>query len=133
GGSEDAALVQKLLSSGGGNTTVGAVYAVIRFAAFAALVLLVGGFAFLALVWPAGAGVGRARRLLWGAWATAVVTTAVGIPIQGVYAAGLPLSKVFSSTEDGEVLRGVLDERFGKVWAVRLILLALMAVVLVAW
>ncbi|MDQ1490357.1 MAG: copper transport protein [Actinomycetota bacterium] len=128
GGAGDAALVERLLSSGGGSTTVGAVYAVIRFAAFSALVLLVGGFAFLALVWPGGAALPRARRLLWAAWGAAVVTTAVGIPVQGVYAAGLPLSKVASST----VLSGVLDERFGKVWGARLVLLALMALVLVA-
>ncbi|HEV7686715.1 MAG TPA: copper resistance protein CopC [Acidimicrobiia bacterium] len=128
GGAGDAALVEKLLSSGGGSTTVGAVYAVIRFAAFSALVLLVGGFAFLALVWRGGAALPRARRLLWAAWGAAVVTTAVGIPVQGVYAAGLPLSKVASST----VLSGVLDERFGKVWGARLVLLALMALVLVA-
>ncbi|HEY0399759.1 MAG TPA: copper resistance protein CopC [Acidimicrobiia bacterium] len=128
GGAGDAALVEKLLSSGGGSTTVGAVYAVIRFAAFSALVVLVGGFAFLALVWPGGAALARARRLLWAAWGAAVVTTAVGIPVQGVYAAGLPLSKVASST----VLSGVLDERFGKVWGARLVLLALMALVLVA-
>jgi copper transport protein len=128
GGSEDAALVEKLLTSGGGSTTVGAVYAVLRFVAFGALVLLVGGFAFLALVWPAGAGWARARRVLWAAWAAAVVTTVVGIPIQGVYAAGLPLAKVTSST----VLRGVFDERFGKVWGLRLILLILMAAILVA-
>jgi copper transport protein len=56
------------------------------------------------------------------------VTTAVGIPVQGVYAAGLPLSKALSST----VLSGVLDERFGKVWGVRLVVLGLMALVLVA-
>ena len=128
GGSEDAALVAKLLTSGGGSTTVGAVYAIIRFLAFTALVLLVGGFGFVALVWPVGAALARPRRILWAAWATAVVTTVVGIPIQGVYAAGLPLSKVFSST----VLSGVLDERFGKVWAARLVLLVLMAGVLVA-
>src|SRR5207237_2440781 len=96
GAAADAALVQKLLSSGGGDTTVGAIYAVIRFAAFASLVLLVGGFAFVALIWPAGAALARPRRVLWGAWATALVTTVVGIPVQAVYAAGLPISKVVS-------------------------------------
>ncbi|HEV7863881.1 MAG TPA: CopD family protein [Acidimicrobiia bacterium] len=126
GGTEDAALVQKLLSSGGGSATVGAVYAVIRFAAFAALVLLVGGLAFVGLIWPAGAALARTRRLLWAAWGAAFVTTAVGIPVQGVYAAGLPLSKVVSST----VLSGLFDERFGRVWGARLVLLGLMAVVL---
>src|SRR2546421_172962 len=78
GGADDAALVEKLLTSGGGSTTVGAIYAVIRFAAFSALVLLVGGFAFLGLVWPAGAGLARARKLLWTAWGAAVATTVIG-------------------------------------------------------
>ena len=119
----DAALVEKLLTSGGGDTTVGAVYAVIRFAAFASLVLLVGGLAFVALIWPAGAADARPRRILWAAWATALVTTAVGIPVQAVYAAGLPISKVLSST----VRSGMLDDRFGQVWAARLALLGLTA------
>jgi copper transport protein len=127
GGAEDAALVQKLLASGNGSTTVGAVYAVVRFTAFAALVLLVGGLAFVSLIWPAGAGIARTRRLLWGAWGAAFVSTAVGIPVQGVYSAALPLSKVVSST----VLSGVLDERFGQVWTARLFLLGLLAALLV--
>jgi copper transport protein len=58
----------------------------------------------------------------------ATVTTVVGIPIEGVYAAGLPLSKILSST----VLSGVLDGRYGKVSVARLGLLVLMAAVL-AW
>jgi copper transport protein len=124
----DAALVEKLLSSGGGDTTVGAIYAVIRFAAFTALILLVGGLAFVALFWPAGAAQPRPRRMLWAAWAGVAVTTAVGIPVQAVYAAGLPLSKIASST----VRSGMLDDRFGQVWAARLVLLGLMALVLVA-
>ena len=125
---EDAALIERLLSAGSGSTTVGAVYAVVRFAAYAALVLLVGGLAFVGLIWPVGAALARARRLLWWAWAVAFVVTAVGIPVQGVYSAALPLSKVFSST----VLSGALDERFGRMWAVRLVLLGLMALVLMA-
>jgi copper transport protein len=125
-GTTDAALVEKLLSSGGGDTTVGAIYAVIRFVAFAALVLLVGGLAFVALLWPAGAALARPRRILWGALVAALVTTAIGIPVQAVYAAGLPLSKMLSST----VRSGMLDDRFGQVWAARLVLLGLTALVL---
>lgn len=127
-GTTDAALVEKLLSSGGGDTTVGAIYAVIRFVAFAALVLLVGGLAFVTMLWPAGAALARPRRILWGALAAALVTTAIGIPVQAVYAAGLPLSKMLSST----VRSGMLDDRFGQVWAARLVLLGLTALVLVA-
>src|SRR5437763_16547814 len=58
GGSEDAALVQMVLSSCGGNTTGGVVYAVIRVAALTALVLLLCCFPFLGLVWSAGVCVG---------------------------------------------------------------------------
>lgn len=128
GGEADAALVEKLLASGGGDTAVGALYAVIRFVVFTALVLLVGGLAFVALLWPGGAGLARPRRILWAAWIAATVTTAIGIPVQAVYAGGLPLSKIASST----VLAGMLDDRFGQVWAARLVLLALTAAVLVA-
>jgi copper transport protein len=126
GAGADSALVEKLLASGGGDTTVGAVYAVIRFAAFASLVLLVGGLFFIALLWPAGAALASARRILWAAWATALVTTAVGIPVQAVYAAGLPISKILSST----VRSGMFGDRFGQVWAARLVILALTAAVL---
>ena len=126
GATADAALVQKLLASGGGDTTVGAVYAVIRFVAFASLVLLVGGLAFVALIWPPGIADVRTRRILWGAWWTALVTTAVGIPIQALYVAGLPISNVLSST----VRSGMLGDRFGQVWTGRLVLLGLTASVL---
>lgn len=126
GGAADAALVQKLLASGGGDTTVGAVYAVIRFAAFTSLVLLVGALAFVALLWPAGLAVARTRRILWGAWAVALVTTAVGIPIQATYVAGFPISKALSST----VRSAMLEDRFGQVWSARILILGLTAALL---
>ena len=126
GAEADAALVQKLLASGGGDTTVGAVYAVIRFAAFASLVLLVGALAFVALLWPAGVAVARTRQILWGAWAVALVTTVVGIPVQAAYVAGLPISKALSST----VRSAMLDDRFGQVWSARILILLLTAVLL---
>jgi copper transport protein len=122
------ALERRLLAAQGGSTAVGALYALIRFTAFASLVVLVGGFAFLAWMWPAGTAVAGARRLLWWAWGAAVVATALGIPAQGAYAAGLPLGQMLSGT----VVSGVLDTRFGRVWGARLLLLALFALVLAA-
>ena len=47
------------------------------------------------------------------------VTTVLGIALEGVYAAGLPLTKVFDPTVFGDVL----DTRYGKVALVRLALL----------
>ncbi|HZI38230.1 MAG TPA: copper resistance protein CopC, partial [Acidimicrobiia bacterium] len=126
GAEADAALVQKLLASGGGDTTVGAVYAVIRFAAFASLVLLVGALAFVTLLWPAGVAVARTRQILWGAWAVALVTTVVGIPIQAAYVAGLPVSKALSST----VRSAMFDDRFGQVWSARVLILGITAALL---
>ncbi|HEV3364921.1 MAG TPA: CopD family protein, partial [Acidimicrobiia bacterium] len=82
--------------------------------------------AFVALIWPIGVADARTRRILWGAWVTALVTTAVGIPVQALYVAGLPISKVLSST----VRSGMLGDRFGQVWAGRLVLLGLTAAVL---
>ncbi|MGH9008532.1 MAG: copper resistance D family protein, partial [Acidimicrobiia bacterium] len=77
-------------------------------------------------LWPAGASVARTRRILWAAWTTALVTTAVGIPVQAVYAGGLPISKLLSST----VRSGMLGDRFGQVWAGRIVVLALTAALL---
>jgi copper transport protein len=119
-------LTQRLLASQGGNETVGAVYAVARFGVFAALAVLVGGAAFLVLVWPRGRSVSLAARLVWAGWAGAVVSTVVELMIQGPYAAGLGLADAF----DLDLLRDVLETRSGRVWLARLILLGLAAVLL---
>jgi copper transport protein len=49
------------------------------------------------------------------------VTTALGIALEGVYAAGLPLDDLLDTT----VLRDVIDTRFGRVALLRLALLVL--------
>jgi copper transport protein len=100
----------------------------VRFAAFAALIVLVGGAAFVLALWPAGVGIGSVRRLLTTAWVVAVVSTVFGIALQGAYAAGLGLTDAFRWS----VIDAVLDTRFGRVWLVRLVLLAVAAPVLIA-
>lgn len=114
-------LTQRLLSNQGGDTTVGFLYAVARFGVFASLALLIGAAAFLVLVWPAGRESPGAARLAWAGWIGAVVTTVVGIALDGAYAAALPLGDALKPS----VISDVLDTRFGRVWLLRLVLLLL--------
>jgi copper transport protein len=112
-------LTQRLLANQGGDTTVGFLYAVARFGVFASLALLIGAAAFLVLVWPAGRESKRAARLVWAGWIGALVTTVVGIGLEGAYAAALPLGDAVKPS----VITDVLDTRFGRVWLLRLVLL----------
>ncbi|HSS10505.1 MAG TPA: copper resistance protein CopC [Acidimicrobiales bacterium] len=113
----------KLLAAGGGSRTVGVVFWIIRFVAFGALFVLVGGTAFVAGIWPAGSRDRRARQLLWGSLIAAVVTTALAICIQGPYGGGLPLSEMVKPS----VVSAVLHTRFGQVSLARLIILVAVA------
>jgi copper transport protein len=58
------ALAGNLLSKTGGSRTVGVIYGVARWLAFAALALLIGTVAFVLLIWPDGARVRRVRILV---------------------------------------------------------------------
>ena len=118
-GAQNAAA--SLLATTGGSRTVGVVYGIDRGFLFGGLALLIGGAVFLALVWPAGRDDRRAKWVVWGGWITVFVTTALGIALEGVYAAGLPLDDVFDTT----VLRDVLDTRYGRVALIRLGVLVL--------
>jgi copper transport protein len=119
-------LTQRLLASQGGSETVGFLYAIARFAVFASLALLVGGAAFVALVWPRGRDSRRARILIWAGWIGAAAATAAGLLLQGPYAAALPLADVL----DLDVVGEVFDTRFGRVWVARLGLLLVAALLL---
>jgi copper transport protein len=112
-----------LLASTGGSRTVGVIYGIDRAVLFGGIALLLGGVAFLVLVWPRGRDDKRAARLVWAGWIAVVVTTVLGIALEGIYAAGLPLDDLF----DAGVFRDVLDTRYGKVALVRL------ALVVLAW
>jgi copper transport protein len=108
------------LSHANGSTVVGTVYGVIRFATFAALLLLVGTALATRLVWPRGAHEPHLRRVVWTAWGVLVLCTVLGIAVQGVYAAALPLTSIVHATLFNEVLH----TRFGEVALLRLVLLA---------
>ncbi|MEU9913265.1 copper resistance protein CopC [Streptomyces sp. NPDC051001] len=56
-----------------------------RWTGYLSLALFVGGLAFVALLWPRGAGVPRARTLLALAWTGGVLSTAASIGLEGAY------------------------------------------------
>ena len=114
----------KLLSAGGGSLTVGAVFAVVRFLGFVALLVFAGAVAFLGWGWPAGTADGRARTLTWGALAAAAVTTAAAFALQGPYGGALPLADALKPS----VLSAVWHTRFGYTHVLALVLLGLAAV-----
>jgi copper transport protein len=109
-----------LLETSKGDRAVGIVYGFQRAILYAALALLIGGAAFVAFLWPRGRADRRAAWLVLGGWLGAVIATVAGIALEGVYGAGLPLSKLF----DPSLFSDVLDTRYGHVALVRLGLLA---------
>ncbi|HET6834706.1 MAG TPA: FixH family protein [Acidimicrobiales bacterium] len=119
------ALVNDAQAGAGSDRVVGVTYGVVRFAAFAGLVVLIGGAVFVAALWPAGADDPRARRILAGAWWVALGATVLSIPLQATYAAGGSLADAF----DPSVIADELGARTGRAWLIRVALLAVVAVV----
>lgn len=115
----DTTLVEELLAGRGSDAGVGAAAAVTRFLAFAAIVLLVGGAFTVAILWPAGAADGRARRLLLGALAVLAVATVAGIGLQAADVAGLGLGDAVRPSVVGDEL----GRRYGLLSLARLLLL----------
>ena len=113
----------RLLAQSSGSRTVGVTYGVVRFLAFVAVAMLLGGLVFATVIWPEAAQHPRTRRILWSGLVALAVATVAAFLLQGVYGAGLGLTEVLKST----VLKAVWDTRFGKVYAARLVLLAVAA------
>jgi copper transport protein len=112
-------LANRLLTDEGGSSLVGVVFAIVRFGAFAALTLLLGGTAFLAWVWRSGRDDRRARRLVWWAWGGSVGFTLLAFALEGPYAGALDLVKVF----DPSLWSDVFSTRYGRVLIARVVLL----------
>ena len=122
------ALARRLLAADGGSEAVGVVFAVVRWAVFAALVLLVGAAGFCLVAWPEGLGLTRVRSLLWWAWGVAVAATVASVGAQGAYVGALGLGDIV----DPDVVSSVLDVRYGRVALLRIALLVVAGVLLVA-
>ncbi|MGW3109091.1 copper resistance CopC/CopD family protein [Streptomyces sp. NPDC001100] len=58
-----------------------------RWTGYLSLALFVGGLAFVALLWPRGAGERRARMLLGLAWTCGLASTVAALGLQGAYTA----------------------------------------------
>jgi copper transport protein len=118
-GVRKANAVANTLADQSGSATVGAVYWLIRFAAFVGLLFLVGLALMVALVWRPGGATPRVGRILWASWWVLLATTLLGIAIQGVYAAALPLADIVRPS----LVNAVLHTRFGQIEVLRLLLL----------
>jgi copper transport protein len=112
-----------LVLGGTSDPVVGAAFTATRWVSFAGLVLL-GGLAFLLLCWPAGRAVPRARRLVWTGWGMTAAAAVLGVLLQGPYGAGSGLGQTFSPS----LLAATLSTSYGRMLCVRLVLLAVLAV-----
>lgn len=115
----DQSVLQRMLNAEGGDTGLHVFAAAVRTLLFAALVVLVGGLAFVYLVWPAGLGDARVRLVMLAAAALGFVATALSLGIEGADIAGLGIARAFSW---GRVT-DAWDTPFGKAAASRLVLL----------
>jgi copper transport protein len=122
-------LAASLLADQSGSKAVSVAYGVDRFAVFAALALLIGSLVFLVAVFPRGVGIRGARRLVWAGWISVAVTTLLGVGLEGLYAAGLPLTKFFDPTVWGDTF----DTRYGRVALLRLAIIVVALPFLVWW
>lgn len=113
-------LAQRLLSGQGGDPVVGVAYGMVRGLVFAGFALLVGGAAFAAVISPAVRASKRAARIVGLGWLVTFVATIAGLALYGPYTAGLGLDDAFST----RLLGTTVGERFGQVWLLRILVLA---------
>jgi copper transport protein len=88
---------------------------------YLAMATLIGGWVFLATVWPAGAAVRRTRRVLTVAWLTGFLATLAGLGLQGATVTRRGLGGVV----DTEALSDALETDPGRAWASRAMILLL--------
>jgi copper transport protein len=123
---EDQALIDDVLGGAGqGDTVLGVVYGIARFAAFAGIVVLVGAVAFVAWLWPAGGDDRRTRRVGAAAWWTALLATLTCIPLYASYVVGGTLGNAL----DFSLIGDELGHQNGRAWLARALLLVVLALV----
>lgn len=93
---------------------------------YVALILFLGGLAFLALIWPAGASDRRTRALLTISWLGGVLATLATAGLEGAYASLGSLGDAFTL----DAFRAVLETDTGVALAAQALLWVLATVVL---
>ena len=120
-------------------------FGVVRVLDYLSIALMLGGLAFLVLVWVPGVGAVSSRGSQWGAAERAFarrmrlmlfaaiglgfLASALGVLLQGATAAGVSLWASLKAT----VLENTLESRFGKVWSVRAIDWLIIGALVVIW
>ena len=97
-----------------------------RFVLYLGILVLVGGLAFVTVLWAPGRDSRPARRVLWAAWGLAVIGSVAGFLLQGAAVAGRPVADVFDPT----TMLSVAQSRYGAAALARLAVLLLMVLVL---
>ena len=110
-------------TSAGGSPLVGALDGLFRGVAYLGAVLLVGGTAFLAWLWPAGMSRPRPRRLVGAGWLVSVVGAGALFLLQGPYGAGVGIGDLADPGLSGDTLA----TQYGKLILLRLLVLAFAA------
>ncbi|MEU0410307.1 copper resistance protein CopC [Streptomyces griseorubiginosus] len=99
----------------------------VRWTGYLALALFVGGLAFVALLWPAGAYEPRARALLGLAWTAGLLATVATTGLQGAYASLGGLRDALRPATYADVLAtrpGVVLAARGLMWVLAAVVLA---------
>jgi copper transport protein len=147
GGAAPAAGVAELIEEGDAGPATSVAFGAVRALAYLEIGLTFGGVIFLAAVWLPGlraasgarpewadasaAFARRFGRLAGGTVTLGLVTSALGIVLQGANAAGTS----FRSAIDPAVIGAVLGTRFGTIWGLRVldwVLLGALAAIAVA-
>ena len=108
---------------------VGALRTATQLLGYAGSALLIGGSAFLFLLWPAGHASSRLRRLMVGGVVVAAVGSVGALLVQGPYVAGRGVGGLL----DGGLLTETLGSSYGRPLLLRVLAVALSVPVLGIW
>jgi copper transport protein len=110
-------------ADGSSSATVRFADALFRGIAFIGLAVVIGGGFLLLVLWPEGRANARARRFVWIGIGALLAGSVAVLLLQGPYASGGSLSRVFSPS----LVSFSLSTRFGHALIVRIVLAAALA------